>query len=90
MHWGLLAFGSIREPRRARAEVALALLATARTSRAHAQPKPSEVPIKAENKRFRFYTPNQTARLLLRVAFLFIGISREVYLYRMHRFTRCL
>lgn len=91
VHWGLLAFGSIREPRSTPAEVALALLAAARTLHTHAQPKPAEVPIKAENKRFLFYTPNPTAQLLLCLVSLFIVISGEVYLYRrMHHFTRCL
>lgn len=55
MHWGLPAFGSIREPGGAHAEVALALLAAARTSRARARTaNPTKVPIKAENKRFLF------------------------------------
>lgn len=80
VHWGLPAFGSIREPGSAPAEVALALLAAACTSRARTA-NPTEVPIKAENKRFRFYTPNQTAQLLRRACFLvYCNFSRGLFI----------
>lgn len=94
VHWGLPAFESIREPRSVRAEVALALLATARArtrTRTAQTTNLQKFPSKQRTNASFFYTPNQTAQLLLGVVFLFIVISREVYLYRrMHHFTRCL
>lgn len=81
-------------------EAVLAMLAAPRHTLArHNNPPPLPRPkliksklgkalIKAENKRFHFYVPTQTAQLLLCIVLRFIVISRKVYLYRcMHHFT---
>lgn len=83
VHWGLPAFGSIREPGGAHAEVALALLAAARTSRArvHAPPTLQKFPSKQRTNASFFYTPNQTAQLLLRACFpVYCNFSRGLFI----------